>query len=305
MTRLQVGEGRALASSVASSPSSVARLDGVGQKDVEGGAQLGVATPRGPCAPGAGRAPCCPRMDSGTSTAESVALAAVSSTRALAGSALFSTSGVEAGATAGAAADARLGSFCACLSANVSPCDRPPGGGVRPTLHYDTRPRPPRRRSLHGETHCSRAEATVCRRKPTSGLQSGDQVVKSGGSLHGADSPAEKHPVRHARHPAGAPDKAPRYGVETKRGMAGRLGGLGRPGRRAAGDAGFSPGGAQGEAARVSLPRGQQLVEPSSGRRLWRWPGGPRRAVPGAPDHPRLRAQHGGPGCLGQACFRF
>ena len=35
--------------------------------------------------------------------------------------------------------------------------------------------------------------------------------------------------------PAGAPGKAPRYGVETRRGMAGRLGGLGRPGRRAAG----------------------------------------------------------------------
>ena len=35
--------------------------------------------------------------------------------------------------------------------------------------------------------------------------------------------------------PAGAPGKAPRYGVETKRSMAGRLGGLGRPGRRAAG----------------------------------------------------------------------
>ena len=35
--------------------------------------------------------------------------------------------------------------------------------------------------------------------------------------------------------PAGAPGKAPRYGVETKRGMAERLGGLGRPGRRAAG----------------------------------------------------------------------
>ena len=35
--------------------------------------------------------------------------------------------------------------------------------------------------------------------------------------------------------PAGAPGKAPRYGVETKRGLAGRRGGLGRPGRRAAG----------------------------------------------------------------------
>ena len=35
--------------------------------------------------------------------------------------------------------------------------------------------------------------------------------------------------------PAGAPGKAPRYGVETRRGMAGRRGGLGRPGRRAAG----------------------------------------------------------------------
>ena len=33
--------------------------------------------------------------------------------------------------------------------------------------------------------------------------------------------------------PAGAPGKAPRYGVKTKRGMAGRLEGLRRPGRRA------------------------------------------------------------------------